>query len=454
MVPSPTAARPSPSLSLPSRTPVGAAVLVAALVLLTRAPFLGHGYGVDYDSWLLAESARSIAAEGEYQASRRPGFPVVELALAPLAAGGPWVLNAATAAVSAAAAVLTGLLLARAGAPSALLVGLAFAGTPVVFLASVATIDYLWAWTIVLGALVAAQRGCPLPAGCLAGLAIGARATSLLALPAVWWLAGRRGGRSLATSAVVVAAVCYAPVVLRHGPAWLLPEDLHHPGLGWALRLGALEVWGQAGLVATLAATCLLAVRRWRRGSPEQGEQTLPPGGRALADLRGAMALCAGAHLALFAAMPLEAGYLVPFVGSVLVWIGTHAPPPLAAALAAALLAGSYLDLDGRPGPLLRDRRQRAKEERLLAAVRDAVHARGAPTTLLCGPMYSKLRYTLGAERVGNVELVMDVRDEARLRELLGRTEVVFVNGIDSWYRSQVGHSPWRFARPILDAEW
>ena len=76
-------------------------LLAAALVLLTRLPFLGPGYGADPDSWRVAWAARAIATTSRYEASRFPGYPLQEFASSLVWRGGPLALNGMSALLSA-----------------------------------------------------------------------------------------------------------------------------------------------------------------------------------------------------------------------------------------------------------------------------------------------------------------------------------------------------------------
>src|SRR5262245_61707159 len=57
-------------------------VALAVLVILARAPFLGHGYGGDPDAWRVLLAARGLLETGVYLPSRAPGYPLPEYAAA------------------------------------------------------------------------------------------------------------------------------------------------------------------------------------------------------------------------------------------------------------------------------------------------------------------------------------------------------------------------------------
>src|SRR5260221_4064114 len=103
-----TASLPSPPpapAAAPRASWAGAAWL-AALVAISRAPFLAPGYGTDTDAWKLAYAARFIATQGRYLVSRLPGYPIQELVSAAAWRGGPLALNGLTAGFSVLATVL------------------------------------------------------------------------------------------------------------------------------------------------------------------------------------------------------------------------------------------------------------------------------------------------------------------------------------------------------------
>ena len=58
------------------RREVVPALLVAAIVLVSRLPFLAPGYGTDADAWRIAWAAHGIASTGRYEAARFPGNPI------------------------------------------------------------------------------------------------------------------------------------------------------------------------------------------------------------------------------------------------------------------------------------------------------------------------------------------------------------------------------------------
>jgi hypothetical protein len=118
---------------------------LVVVVVLTRLPFLAVGYGRDADAWMTIDAAARIAASGHYVASRLPGYPVVEYAYAALPWKTPLWTNGLTVLMTAAAAVLVYRLAREFRCRSPFPLAVAFVMTPVVYVASATSMDYLWA---------------------------------------------------------------------------------------------------------------------------------------------------------------------------------------------------------------------------------------------------------------------------------------------------------------------
>src|SRR6202140_5316155 len=202
-----------------------ALALAALAVLLTRLPWIGSGYGSDPDSYRVVLAARQLARTGVYEASRLPGYPVYEFLTALSAAAAPWVSNAVTALLSAAAFVLFALIVRELGVRRYLLIALAFAMTPVIYLNSSCTMDYIPALAGQLAATYAVMRRRPMLAGLLLGLGVGCRITAgALALPLCLWMLLTAAPRpalrqclAFGITLLLVSVLCFLPVWRRYG---------------------------------------------------------------------------------------------------------------------------------------------------------------------------------------------------------------------------------------------
>src|SRR4051812_19802515 len=118
--------------------------LFAFVIFLTRLPFLFQGYGLDMDSWSVAITAHNIAETGQFEVSRFPGYPVQEFICSLFYNGVPFRLNLLTAVISTIGFLFFALTLKIWKFRAVFLASTALAFVPIIFISSVATIDYMW----------------------------------------------------------------------------------------------------------------------------------------------------------------------------------------------------------------------------------------------------------------------------------------------------------------------
>jgi hypothetical protein len=386
--------------------------------------------------------ARQIARSGVYEASRLPGFPVYEYLTALSAWSAPWVSNAVTALFSVASFVLFAMIARELGVRRYLLIALAFAMTPVVYLSSCCTMDYIPALTGQLAATYAVLRRRPVLAGLLLGLSVGCRITAgALALPLCLWIvlstaraAGLRQCLSFGITLLLTAALCFVPVWRRYGADFFAFYDNGwYPPLDVVFTRALPLVWGALGLVALLGLLCAAPLYyRFTRS--------------ALADARTRHALvlalvAVALYLVAFLRLPDEAGYLLPAVPFVLLAIALLTPPAAVVALAGALLLSSWIGWQhARPtleGLIVEDHLVRESQQRSTQEIIDAVAGLPANATIVCGWVLPRIRLALDGDQEGPhqfVYLVEDLGDYQHYLQL-GR-QVYYLPGVDL-YESQ-----------------
>jgi hypothetical protein len=386
-----------------------ALLALAAVVAVSRLPFLGGSYGSDMDAWSLASAARWIAEHGRYGASRFPGHPVQELTSALLWRGGPWALNGATAAMSVAAAVAFARLLGSLGVRHAWLGGLALAFTPVVYVHSTDSIDFVWSLPFLIAGLEAAVRGRGALAGILVGIATGCRVTSAAMLPTTALLLVARTGSARAAlrplgalllAFAIAAGLVLSPMIARFGLSFLsIYATLHAARAIDIAKNGSIEVWGLVGSLALGAlAMVALLVRRLRAPAMPRLELV-------------AWLLALAIYVAGFLRLPFDGGYLVPAVPLVILVAARLLARPAFVLLCLALIAAPFVlevaeigkpdspalsplakvvRIEGRPvavdplqGPILWDHARR----RAQLVYRDRVRATADSLEALLGPV-------------------------------------------------------------------
>lgn len=312
--------------------PLPFAALGAAFLLL-RVPFLDYGHGTDPDAWRVALTAHRLWDAGEYFPSRLPGNPLHELAVALFIPGGWVATNLATALVSLAGVYLFARIAAFHGVRYAGLLTMGFAFTPLLFINSIATMDYMWALTAILGAYYAVLRRWPLWAGVCLGLAIGFRLQSFVLWPAlaflIWRLAGVRHIVPFSLAAAGVSVLAFAPVLAVYGLDFLNFYDAPVSGQD-VLRLLGKEALGIVGGLGVLVGL-ILSLPRLRH---------LPADAWRDAHVATWLAVIA-LYFASFFRLPHEIAYLIPVFPFGLLIMGRYfTPKALIVAIAAVLVAG------------------------------------------------------------------------------------------------------------------
>ena len=309
-------------MPLPSLPRPISLALLCAVVLLTRLPFLGAGYGLHADNWRVALAARHIAQTGVYEYSRAPGYPVQEYICSLFWKTGPFGLNLLDTLFCTAAALLFALICIEYGMADWWLAALTLAFVPVLYVNSVSSKDFPWALAFLLAAWWCALRKKPVLTGLLLGLAMGCRITSgAAALPIALTLIdgaeNRVAFRRILVTGLVSAVVLlssFAPVYARYGTEFFNYYAEHaFPGpLQIAPRM-TIEVWGFLGV----AGLCLALLSGLI--TPRLRPAILP---RHLIAWACMLVIYAIAFLCL----PDEAAYLIPAVPFILLLVWRIAP--------------------------------------------------------------------------------------------------------------------------------
>jgi hypothetical protein len=306
---------------------------LAAVFLLVRAPFINYGHGTDPDAWRVAVTAHHLLDHGDYFPSRLPGNPLHEYVMTLFISGGWIATNVATALISLAGVYVFARIVAHLKLPSAAVLTVAFAFTPLLFINSIATMDYMWTLTAILGAYYSALKGQSLVAGLLIGCAIGFRLQSFIVLPAFAFLLWRQGQLrqlpALGLAAGGVAALVFAPVLVIYGTGFFTFYDapVYYQDV---IRLLGKEALGVIGGLGVLLGA-LVSIRRFA---------SLPFD--AVKDTQLAVWLIViGTYFASFFRLPHEIAYLIPvFPFGLLLMARYFSQAALVGATVAIIVAG------------------------------------------------------------------------------------------------------------------
>src|SRR6476646_9202612 len=239
-------------------------LILAIVFYLARLPFINEGYGTDPDAWRVVMTAQHLWDEGQYFPSRLPGNPLHEFVVALLLPGG-WLLTGfATMTVSLLGVYVFGRILKHLSLPMPGLVTIGFAFTPLLYINSIATMDYMWVLTCLLGAYYCLLTRRPVYAGVLIGLAIGFRMQALAFLPPMaifLWRADRwREIPSFVMAAAATSMLAFAPVFVVYGTTFVNFYDAAIPYQDVLALIGkeALGIFGSLGVLVGAAVS-------WRR---------------------------------------------------------------------------------------------------------------------------------------------------------------------------------------------
>ena len=416
--------------------------LLALMVFTPRIPFLDAGYGTDQDAWNVANAAKAIRETGRYIVSRFPGYPVHEITCSLFYKGGPVILNGLSAVASAFAAIMLFSILNQICSSCRSFVGsLAFAYTPLMFIMSTQSIDYLWAIALILASWLLAMHNKPLVAGICIGLATGCRITSVLfALPILierWagdgysQLQSKSFTWKYTLSAGFVALLCFIPVFVTYGLQFLtFLEPIEPIPRTNALLIAISGVFGRIGVVGILIGIALSVVeliRQWPRTKSMR-----------MLSLITAIAI----PTALFLRLPLEAGYILPAVPFVIIAFALLLPRNVFYVVCLLVISSSFVSITRTGfcrGVIFSDQRQRLAECKMAMDIYMAGQTVDSNSVILCGAMYPRVKALYLQEfDIGKYAYTIPQAEVIRLLD--DGKKVYFTFSSDSWEYRQYDH--------------
>lgn len=299
-------------------------------VFLSRLPFLFAGFGAEEDSWLLAITAKNIAASGVYEMSRAPAHPLQELIYSLLydnglparsAGGFAFATNLLSAISSVIAAIFFALSLRNLGFKHYLFASFAFAFTPIVFISSTYTIDYIMAMAFVMGSFYFLLKNNFWLAGCLLGIAIGFRITSAAMLLPFYILLfpiskNVKSVLILLFTTVLVGFFTYIPVFKTYGLSFFTFSDqFPYPTFPKVFYKATIGVFGTVGLITILFFTMILLARNF--SSKEKIVVSKMP-----AKLFRASVAVIIIYIISYLRLPQKSAYLIPAIPFIILLFG------------------------------------------------------------------------------------------------------------------------------------
>lgn len=307
--------------------------ILGVLFILVRLPYINYGHGTDPDAWRVAMTAYHLLETGDYYPSRLPGNPLHEFIMTAFIAGGWIATNLATALMSLAGVYLFARIVKFHDFPYQGLMVFGFAFTPLLYINSISTMDYMWTLTFILASYLSTVKQRPILTGLFVGLAIGCRLQSAILLPPLAYYFWRTGNWKavvpMGGTAGGVAALCFTPVLVTYGLDFM---NYYDASVGYqdVIRLLGKEALGILGGLGVLAGAAISLPRLMK----------LP--GDALKDPAvGTWLLLLGIYFVSFTRLPHEIAYLIPVFPFGLFIMGRYfSRLALGGAVAAIVIAG------------------------------------------------------------------------------------------------------------------
>jgi len=401
-------------------------LVVTFFVFCSRLPFLGAGYGNDPDAWQMANVARQIAETGEYTASRLPGYPLPELTYSALylliGKENPFIFNCVTALMSASAFLIFSLILKKFRAKDYILGGLALVFTPVIFINSTNSMDYVWALTFILASTFFILSDKTLIGAVFLGFAIGSRITSGVMLLPLAFLIIQQGEKdnfrtivSFFSAACLIGALFFVPVFLRYGSGFLTSTGNYPPFL-WIVYSASVGVWGAIGsiilllIIATQLGTLVRHVVNTIRSNNNNANSDEP-----IYIISVSIVLL---YFIAFLILPHDGSYLIPIVPFVILILHRFLPRARFVFLCLAIILSSFLltvekDKIALVGPVFNDNQERLEKttyvERYLSIAESLDHE----SLIIAGPWLPQIVTMLPEDPSQLVEYVYLIEESA-----------------------------------------
>lgn len=418
--------------------------MLAAIVLLSRLPFLFDGHGHEEDSYGLVVNAWEMHDTGHYVASRFPGHPLQEYFYLLIWNQPPWIWNLASAVLSVVAVVAFHHGTKRMGMNRALEASLMFAFTPMFFLAGTYTIDYAWSLAFVMLSFSSLVCRKYVWCGIMLGLAVGCRITSgVFIIPWAMLLFQRMDFKTwinwmlkIAVPSGIIGILFYVPAYLNYGTAFFdYSDQFPYPPMTKVIYKATIGVFGILGLLALFTATLKWITQRNK-------ETVNPPDIFTPKRLTWVIIAIVVLHIISYLRLPQKAGYMLPIVPFVILLIIMYVPkhtvriatlmfllaPFLfgmnitddlrgSGATAAAIrfnISGQEISIDAARGPIFAEQQKRRNKMEYVDHVKTYLDTTTQSQVLICGWWYNELitelRANLDNQKLINRKIPGDIR--------------------------------------------
>lgn len=327
---------------------VFASVVIFILVISSRLPFLDAGYGLDPDAWRVANTAKWISVNGAYRASRLPGYPVQEIVSSLVWRWGPIALNGLSVMFAAVGCVALYLALSKMKLERPVLIVITLALTPVVYVASTVSLDYMWGFGFAMLALWQYLEKRPALSGIFMGFAIGCRLSYLLFLLPFIFLGKPPFSRTRLLSkdfaiftgtALALAIVAYLPAFITYQANFLQVVEPGRTPLQ-VLRLLSTGIWGRIGAAGLSIALILFGLAIYK--NPKRLSGLLKNKSNIIYFSASTLFI----FTLLFIRLPIDSGHLIPLLPFALIMMSICFDKTTTYLVFGSIVLSSFVNLD------------------------------------------------------------------------------------------------------------
>lgn len=417
------------------------------IIFLTRLPWITTTYGTDPDSYRVVTAARHIANTGEYIHSRSPGFPAYEYLISFLPKTTSIYTNGLSALFSCFAFLFFVLIARYFNIKNYLILACAFAFTPIIYLNSISTTDYIVATAFILAATYHLLISRYLIAGLLLGVAIGCRITSgAMLLPLLTWLflqkinvtEKRKKILVFTVTTFLIGGFCFLPVINTYGLTGITFSEIRvYPSIKSLFTLGVLNVWGTITAIGFIGLILSLPMY-------------VPHMKKAFLDIHTRQGLLlsstvVGIYAVAFLRLPEDAGYLIPTIPFVLLAIGLITPSYFIKCLAIFIFISSFIGISPKnsiwPGPILMDNWIRTAEARELTKTITIANHLPATSIIVAGYKLPQINLALEDAHIQNNSQYTYMINHVKIYQdyINNGTTVYFLPSIDTYNLNTYG---------------
>lgn len=320
-------------------------ILIFFIVFISRIPFLSAGHGAEEDSWGIVLAGAHTWLTGIYEPSRFPGHPVHEWIYSAFHMRAPLFYNLFSAFFSAVAVVFFALILKELKFRHFMLASLALAFTPVFYISSTYTIDFVWTIAFILISMYTLLKKQFLVCGIFLGLAIGCRITSgamLLPFMIIFWQKNNlqnniRNCLKIGLPLAMVVIISYLPLFKQFGLSFFMYYDqFPYPPLTKVFYKMIPGVFGFIGVLAISICMLYILMNRKKIMQGELFESKLPKG------ILVSSFVVVVLFIISYFRLPQKSGYMITVIPFMIILFGYYLNGKLFKLLCYALILSSF----------------------------------------------------------------------------------------------------------------